>query len=219
MLYEAVNVIRHLEEVRFLPCLRNGTAAIGALTLSRLSRSKERLAGSTVPPLIEALVYIALIVEFLKYLLDGRNVIIVGSADEVIVIYVHKIPYSPDLTCYSVYVCLGSNACLVSKILYLLSVLVSTRAQEHVLTHSALKACKSIGHYYLIGISEMRLTRRIRNSGSKIKLFHLFLQNSIKRDFLPTYCITLLPIIQYLFELLLLFFCYLQYYRLTYKEK
>ena len=76
--------------------------------------------------------------------------IIVGGADEMIVFYVHKIPYILDLARDSVDVRLGSDARFLCEVLYLLTVLVGTCAKEYVLAHSPLKSCIGVAHNYLV---------------------------------------------------------------------
>ena len=172
MLDKAVNVLAHLEEIRLFPCLADLSAAVGAFAVRRLSCCEEGFAGGAIPALVEALVYIALIVEFLEYFLNRLNVVIVGGADEVIVACAHKIPDALDLAGNAVNVLLGCDACLVGKVFYFLTVLVGTRTEEYILTHSALKSCEGIGHYDLVGVTEMRLAGCISNRGCEIKFFH-----------------------------------------------
>ena len=172
MLDKAVGVLGHLEEVCLFPCLGDGSTAVGALAVYDLCCGEEGLAGCAIPALIEDLVYVALIIEALEDLGYCHLVIIVGGADEMIVIYVHKIPYILDLAGYVVYVCLGSDACVLGKVLDLLTVLVGAGAKEYVLAHLALEAREGVRHNDLVGVADVRLTRRVSYCCCEIKLFH-----------------------------------------------
>ena len=71
--------------------------------------------------------------------------------------------YILDLAGYAVDVCLGRDACLLCEILYLLTVLIGTGAEENILAHLALEAREGVGHNDLVGVAEMRLTRSVCN--------------------------------------------------------
>ena len=157
MLHKTVSVLAHFEEVSLLTRLLNGTVAVGALAVDYLSLGKEGLAGSAVPALVVTLVDVALLVEFIEYLSDRLFMVIVGRADKVVVRRTHLIPDVLYLTGDAVNVFFWSDACLFGKIFYLLTVLVSTRAEEYVVAASLFVARDCVGHDDLVGVSEVRL--------------------------------------------------------------
>ena len=158
MLHKSVGIFAHFKEIRLLARLLYGASAVGTLTLGCLRFGKEGLAGSTVPALVLTLVYIALIVEFLKYLLYGCLVALVGGADKIIVARIHSVPDTAYFARNSVNVLLWSNSRSVCKVLYFLTVLVGTRTKINVVSARSLVTRDRIGHYYLISISEVRLS-------------------------------------------------------------
>ena len=155
--HESVCIFFHIEEICFLTCLLNGSSAIGALAIYRLCIGKEGFTGSTVPALVFSLINVALFKKTCKDLLDRIFVIIVGSSYKMVVFDVHIIPKSFDLSCYVINVKLGSNIRLTRKILDLLTVLVSARAEEYVVSHFFFVSSKSICHNSLIRVSKVRL--------------------------------------------------------------
>ena len=84
--------------------------------------------------------------------------IVVCGADELVVACVHQVPDTLYFCCNSVNVCLRLNTCLESAVFDLLSVLVGTRAEIHVITDLTLEAGNSICHYYFVCVSEVRLS-------------------------------------------------------------
>ena len=170
MLHQSVNVLCHLEEISLFLRLLNRSAAVGTLAVHRLRLCEEGLAGGTVPAFIMSFIDVPAIVKFLEYLCYRRLVIIVGSTDKVIVGRVHPVPDALYLGSHAVNVSLGGYSRLISKIFYLLTVLVSSRAEENVVSHLSLVTRYSVGHNYLVSITEVGLSRRIRDSRSYIKL-------------------------------------------------
>ena len=170
MLHQSVNVLCHLEEISLFLSLLNGSAAVGTLAVHRLRLCEEGLTGSTVPALIMSLVDISAIVKLLEYLCYRGLVIIVGGTDKVIVGRIHPVPDALYLGSHAVNVSLGSYSRLVSEIFYLLTVLVSSRAEEDVVAHLSFVTRYSVGHNYLVGITEVGLSRCIRDSRGYIKL-------------------------------------------------
>ena len=85
MAHERVLILAHSEEVSFLVCLLYGATAVGADSALNLRIGKERFARHTVPTFIFALVYVALVIELFKNLLNGLDVLLVRCADELVV--------------------------------------------------------------------------------------------------------------------------------------
>ena len=177
--HELVGVLLHVEEISLLAGLLHGTAAVGAFATLGLGLGEEGLAGHAVPALVTVLINVALVIEALEHLLHGGLVVVVGGADEVVVLDVHLVPEGLDLPCHAVHVRLGGHARGLCKILDLLTVLVSTRAEKHVVPHLPLVTGDSIGHNGLVGVAEMRLFGRIRDGGGDIELGLLLIHGCV----------------------------------------
>ena len=169
VLHEAVGVLAHFEEIRFLLCLLYGSAAVGALAVHHLGLGKEGLTGGTVPALIVTLVNVALFVELGKDLAHRLLVAGLGGADEAVVLGAHLVPDVPNDARHVVHVRLGGNACLCRQVLDLLTVLVGARAEIHVIAPCLFVPRHGVGHNDLVGIAEMGLSRGVGNGGGNIE--------------------------------------------------
>ena len=161
MLHKSVLILAHPEEVRFLALFVDFASAVGAFPVYELSVRPERFAGRAVPALVLALVYVALVVELLEYLLDRRLVVVVRGAYKFVVAGVHKIPDTLYLGGHAVYVFLGRRPRRFGQFLDLLSVLVGAGAEENVVAHIASEPRDGVGQDYLVGVAYMRLARRV----------------------------------------------------------
>ena len=83
--------------------------------------------------------------------------VLVRGADKLIIGSVHQIPDTPDLPCSLVHKLLWSNACSLCLLLDLLSVLISTCLEEHIIALGSLISCNTICQHDLIGVADMRL--------------------------------------------------------------
>ena len=180
VLHQAIRILAHLKEVCLLLCLRQRTAAVGALALDRLRCGKEGLTGRAIPALVLSLIDISLLVEALEDLLHGGDVIIVGRADKIVVAGGKRSPDIADLPRNAIHVRLRRHALLTCERFDLLTVLIRARAEENVLSAGALISCNRIGHDDLIGIAEVRLARCVGDGGRYVKFFiHAFVPPSI----------------------------------------
>ena len=139
VLHQLVLILAHFEEVRLFLCLLHLASAVGAFAVHKLRVCPETFARRTVPALVIALVYIALVVESFKYLLHRFFVIIVGGSDKFVVAYVEHIGNLADLTRNFVNVLLWGNTLRFGYFLYLLTVLVCTGKEKYVLADKAVK--------------------------------------------------------------------------------
>ena len=122
------------------------------------------------------LINITLFIELGEYLSYSRLVIFVGGTYKIVIIGIHTVPHLADLTCDVINVFLGCDSLFSSEIFYFLTVLVSTRTEEYVVSSLLFISCDSIRHYNLVGITEVRLTRSICDRRCYIKfLFHVIL--------------------------------------------
>ena len=171
MLHQTIRVLGHVELVCFFLRHVNFASAVGALAVHELGFGEERFTGGAVPAFVLILVDVALVVHLLENLLDSRFVVIVGGADEVVVIRIHEVPDVLDLTGNVVNVLLGRDTGFESLVFDLLTVFVGTGAEEYVITARLLVACNGVGRNDFVGVADMRLGGRIGNRRSDIILF------------------------------------------------
>ena len=102
----------------------------------------------------------------------------VGGAHKPIIGRIHHIPYALDFVGNSVHELLGSYLRRRGFELDFLAVLVRTRLKIHVVALHTLRARNEVGKHNFIGVADVRLARRIRDSGSKIifLFFHIHLR-------------------------------------------
>ena len=174
MIYQAVRILAHTEEIRLFLRRLHLTAAVRTLTIHQLGRSPEGFAGSTVQSLIGALVNIALVIELLENLLYLLLMVVIRRADKFIIRSIHQIPDTFDFPRYLIHKFLGRHPRFLSFQLYLLSMLVGSCLKEHIISLHSPEPRNRVRQYDLIGISDMRLARSIGNRRRHIKLlfFH-----------------------------------------------
>ena len=161
MLDQTISIFAHFKEVSFLFSRCTGTSAVGAFAVYQLRLRKERLAGSTVHTLIVTFVDIALIVELFENLLYLFLMILVCGTDKLIIGSVHQIPDGLDLSGHIVYIFLRCDAGFLRFQLDLLSMLVGTGLEKHIIALLSFKTGDGICQNYLVGVADMRLAGRI----------------------------------------------------------
>ena len=153
----AVGKRRHLEEVRFLLCLGDLSAALGALAVNELALSPEALAGRAVFAAVLALVDISLVVECLEDFLDALDVVVVGGADIAVVADIHKAPETLEDLGDLVNVFLGRDAFLGGLLFDFQAVLVGACEKHHVIAlHSSVARDRVAGDGG-VAVSDMRI--------------------------------------------------------------
>ena len=111
MFDQAIGVLAHLEEIRFLFRGLDVPAAIGALALDKLALRPEGFARGAIHTFVIALVNVALVVEFFEHFTDLFHMVFVGGADEFVVRRIYEVPNTSDLARNLVHVSLRRNAC------------------------------------------------------------------------------------------------------------
>ena len=161
MLDQTICIFAHFKEVSFLFCRCTGASAVGAFAVHQLGLGKEGLTGSTVHTLIVAFIDIALIVEFFEDLLYLFLMILVCGTDKFIIGSIHQIPDGLDLSGHIVYIFLRCDAGFLRFQLDLLSMLVGTGLEKHIIALLSFKTGDGICQNDLVSISDMRLAGRI----------------------------------------------------------
>ena len=127
-----------------------------------------------------SLVDIALIIELLKDFLNYLFVIGVGCSDKFIIGRVEKIADFSDFTCNSVNVLLGCDTLGGGDFFNLLTVLIRAGLEENVIALQSLVSCDCVGHYDLIAVAYMRLTRSVSDGGRNVKFsFAHYISSSV----------------------------------------
>ena len=123
----SILIFAHLEEVALFFHEFNRSTAVGAFAVNELRLGPKGFARGTIPTLVFALVYVALLVEFVENLLHCLLVIFVGGADKFVVRDVEEFPKVLEFSNDFVYIFFYRDACGLSNLLNFLSVLVGTR--------------------------------------------------------------------------------------------
>ena len=183
---DPVGVLAQAEEIGLLLGVHDLPAAVGALAVHQLALGPEALAGLAVFALIGALIDIALFVHLTEDLLDGGAVVIVGGADEAVVGDVHQLPQIKDALLAAddvVHELLRGHTRGLGLVLDLLTVLVRSGQEHHVIAGQALVARHRVGRHRAVGVADVQLVRRVVNGRGDIEsfLFHGYLPL-----FLPT---------------------------------
>ena len=176
----AVGVLAQLEEVGLLFSVLHLTPAVGALAVHELALGPEALAGLAVFADVLALVDVAVVVHLPEDLLDGLDVVIVGGADEAVVGDVHQLPQIEDALLAAddvVHELLRGHARGLGLVLDLLTVLVRSGQEHHVIAGQALVARHRVGRHRAVGVADVQLVRRVVNGRGDIEsfLFHGYL--------------------------------------------
>ena len=166
------SVLAHAEEIRLLLGRFYLASAVRTLAVHQLGLTEKGLAGSAVQPLVISLIDIALVVKLLENLLHLGLMVLVRGADKLIIGSVHQIPNPLYLSSCLVHELLGSNTCCLSLFFNLLSMLVRTCLEEHVISLLPLISGYAVSQNDFIGIADMRLAGSIGNGrGNIIWLF------------------------------------------------
>ena len=157
VLDQAVGILLHPEEIRvFLGLVHLAAADRAVLAVYDLRGSVESLALSAVHSLVIAQINVALLVQLSEDLLDLKLMIRVRCADKAVIRSVYQIPESLDLSGHLIDKFLGSLAGRRGPGLDLLSVLVASRLEMHVVTVGSLISRDTVSQNDLIGVSDMR---------------------------------------------------------------
>ena len=166
------SVLAHAEEIRLLLGWFYLASAVRTLAVHQLGLGEKGLAGSAVQSLVISLIDIALVVKLLENLLHLGLMVLVRGADKLIIGCVHQIPNPLYLSCCLVHKLLGSHTCCLSLFFNLLSMLVRTGLEEHVISLLPLISGYAVSQNDFIGIADMRLAGSIGNGrGNIIWLF------------------------------------------------
>ncbi len=159
-LEQAVGVLAGLEEVSFLVGVVDLTAALGALAVHQLlAVGPEALAGLAVVAGVLALVDIALLVQLGEDLLAGLHVVIVGGADEAVVVAdIHQLPKVLDGGNDLIDVLFGSDACIGCLVLDLLAVLVGSGQEHDVIALHPLEAGQRVAGHGGVAVADAQLS-------------------------------------------------------------
>ena len=156
----SVSPPRHKEVRLFLGAL-DFSPAVGALAAHELALRPKALARGAIPALVLALVDVALLVELLKDLLHGLDVVLIGRADELIIRRAHLIPNGADGARDAVDIRLGRDARLLGLFFDLLAVLVRARLEADVVALHALEADDGVRQNGFVSVADVRLARGI----------------------------------------------------------
>ena len=163
VLDETVGIFAHFEEIRLLAGGLDLSAAIGALAVDELALRPERFARRAIHALVRALIDVALFVKLAENFLYFPDMVLIRCADEIVIGRIHEIPYAADLRGHFVDVFLGGHARRRGLLFDLLSVFVRARLEIYVVPLRALEPRDGVGENDLIGIADVRLTRRVGN--------------------------------------------------------
>ena len=161
MLNQSVGILAHLEEVSLLLGRLNLSATVRTLAVHELALCPEALTGSTVHTLIGSLVDISLVIQPLKYLLNLLLMIIICGSDKFVIAYVQAVADTLNGSSHAVHELLGRNTCSLGLLFYLLTMLISSCLEEHIIALLSLMSCNRICHHDLIGITDMRFARSV----------------------------------------------------------
>ena len=110
------------------------------------------------------------------------------GTDKFIIRSIHQIPDTLDLACSLIYKLLWSDACSLCLLLDLLSVLIGTGLEEHIVSLSSLISCNTVCQHDLIGVADMRLTGSICDGSCNIIRFFLtILTHILNPSFQPPF--------------------------------
>ena len=136
--------------------------------LVQLGLGPEAFAGSTVLALVFALIDITLVIKSLEDSLNGFYVIIVGSSDIAVIADVHVGPELLEMFNDLVNILLGSNTLFSSLLLDLLTVLVRTGKEHHIIALHSSVTGNGIAGNCGIAVTDMRIARRIIDRGRNV---------------------------------------------------
>ena len=178
---ETVCVFAHFEEICFFLCRYTWTSTVRTLTIYQLRFCKERFTWGTVHSFVMSLVDISLCIHFLKNLLDLFFMVFICGTNEFVIRSIHQIPDSLDLTGNIVNKFLWCDSCFLCFQLDLLTMLVCSCLEKHVITLLSLITCNSISKNNLVSIADMRFTGSIGNGCCNIIFLFIHFISSLKK--------------------------------------
>ena len=173
MVNQAICIFAHTEEIRLFLRRLNLTAAVRTFAVNQLRLCKKGFAGSTVKPLIIAFVNVALIVQFLKYLLHLSLMVLICGTYKFIIGRVHQIPDRLNLPRGLIHEFLWCYACCRGLFFYFLAVFVCSCLEKYIIPFRSLKTGNRICQHCLIRIADVGFSRRIGDGSSNIIRFFL----------------------------------------------
>ena len=171
MLDQPVRIFAHFKEICLLLRRLHLPAAVWAFAIHKLGFRPEGLAGGTVKTLVGSLVNISLIVESLKNLLHLLFMVAVRCPDKFVIGNLQQIAELSDHARHIVHKLLGRNSGLLRFQLDLLSMLVGSRLEEHVISLCSFVPCDAVRQHDLIVVADMRLARCIGDRSRNVILF------------------------------------------------
>ena len=171
ILNQSVGILAHTEEISFFFGRLYLPSAVGTLSVYQLRLRKKGLTGSAVQSLIVSFINISLIIKLLKNLLNLSFVVLIRGADKLVIGRVHQIPNIFNLSCSFVYKFLRSDSGSLCLLLNLLTVLIGSCLEEHVIALCPFIPGNGISQNCLVGIADMRLTGSVGNSRCNIIWF------------------------------------------------
>ena len=171
ILDQAVRVLAHFKEIRFLSGGLHLSAAVRTFPVHKLGFREEGLAGRTVHTLIVPFVDIALVVQAFKNLLNLGLVILVRGTDKFVIGGVHQIPDPPDLPCHIIHKLLRRNPGFLCLELDFLSMLVRSRLEKYVVALGSLKPGDAVRQNHLVGVADVRLAGCVGNGCRNVIFF------------------------------------------------
>ena len=151
------SIFTHSEEIRLFLRRSYRTAAVRTFSIYQLRLGKERLAGCAIQPFIISLINISLVIKLFKDLLNLFFMVVIRGPDKLIIRSLHQIPDILDLTGYLIYKLLAADASFLCLQFNLLSVLIRSCLEKHIIPLLPLKPGNTIRQNRLISISNMRL--------------------------------------------------------------
>ena len=154
---QPVRILAHFEKVSLFLRRLHLASAVGALSVHQLGLGPEGFTGRAVKSFIISLINISLIIQPLENLLHLLYVRLVRGADEFVIGGSHQIPQALHLACHLVHIFLRGYSRLLSLQLDLLTVLVRSGLEEHIIAVLPLESGDAVRQHGLIGVSDMGL--------------------------------------------------------------
>ena len=156
MFDQTIRIFAHFEEISLFFCRLYFPSAVRTFSVYKLGFRKERLARRTIHSLVVSFVNIALIVKFLKDLLNLFLMVLIGCTDKFVIRCVHQIPDPFDLTGYIVHELFRRNTRFLGFQFDLLSMFVCSGLEKYVISLTSFISCDRVRKYDLISVSDMR---------------------------------------------------------------
>src|SRR5699024_8264055 len=171
VLQQPVGVLAGPEEVGVLLGFIDRAAAVGAAAVLELGLGPEALARLAVHAFVDALVNIALVVQFGEDLLHALDVVIVGRADEPVVADVHRLPQVLDRRDDRIDIFLRGHALGGGLVLNFLAVLVGAGQEHDFFALGAVVAGQRVAGDGCVAVADVELIARVIDRGGDVKLF------------------------------------------------